>query len=117
MENLRQLCVHRAANESGRPWAWWDYVMDYKIRCSMKEKKYSKTCAEDVVTALGLDLKKVLECMGDPDADAENPVLSKEQEDQVRRSDLLSYSSSRSRFLEMNSESDRTHDATNVSDR
>jgi hypothetical protein len=27
--------------------------MDYKIRCSMKEKKYTKTCAEDVVTALG----------------------------------------------------------------
>jgi hypothetical protein len=45
--------VHRVANESGRPWTWWDYVMDYKIRCSMKEKKYSKTCAEDVVTALG----------------------------------------------------------------
>ena len=53
VENLRQLCVHRVANESGRPWTWWDYVMDYKIRCSMKEKKYSKTCAEDVVTALG----------------------------------------------------------------
>jgi len=30
-----------------------------------------------------LDLKKVLECMGDPEADAENAVLSKEQEDQV----------------------------------
>ncbi|KAG2607796.1 hypothetical protein PVAP13_4NG273100 [Panicum virgatum] len=83
VENLRQLCVHRVANESGRPWTWWDYVMDYKIRCSMKEKKYSKTCAEDVVTALGLDLKKVLECMGDPEADAENAVLSKEQEDQI----------------------------------
>ena len=53
VENLRQLCVHRVANESGRPWTWWDYVMDYKIRCSMKEKKYTKTCAEDVVTALG----------------------------------------------------------------
>jgi hypothetical protein len=124
VENLRQLCVHRVANETGRPWAWWDYVMDYKIRCSMKEKKYTKTCAEDVVTALGqlplptylvpthgwmawlmavmcdldrargafrlygtepgLDLKKVLECMGDPEADADNAVLSKEQEDQVR---------------------------------
>ncbi|CAD6335947.1 unnamed protein product [Miscanthus lutarioriparius] len=83
VENLRQLCVHRVANDTGRPWAWWDYVMDYKIRCSMKEKKYTKTCAEDVVTALGLDLKKVLECMGDPEADADNAVLSKEQEDQI----------------------------------
>jgi hypothetical protein len=45
--NLRQLCVHRVANESGHPWTWWDY----KIRCSMKEK-YSNACAEDVVTAL-----------------------------------------------------------------
>jgi hypothetical protein len=33
----------------------------------------------------GLDLKKVLECMGDPEADADNAVLSKEQEDQVRQ--------------------------------
>ncbi|KAG2607788.1 hypothetical protein PVAP13_4NG273100 [Panicum virgatum] len=99
VENLRQLCVHRVANESGRPWTWWDYVMDYKIRCSMKEKKYSKTCAEDVVTALGLDLKKVLECMGDPEADAENAVLSKEQEDQVRRGDLP-FLSRDSQFLE-----------------
>ncbi|GJN39044.1 hypothetical protein PR202_gb28138 [Eleusine coracana subsp. coracana] len=54
VENLRQLCVHRVANESGHPWTWWDFVMDYKIRCSMKEKKYSKACAEDIVTALGL---------------------------------------------------------------
>ena len=53
VENLRQLCVLRVANESGHPWTWWDYVMDYKIRCSMKEKKYSKACTKDVVTALG----------------------------------------------------------------
>ncbi|KAM0915178.1 hypothetical protein ACQ4PT_011069 [Festuca glaucescens] len=85
VENLRQLCVHRVANETGRPWAWWDYAMDYKLRCSMKEKKYSKTCAEDVVTSLGLPLDKVLECMGDPEADAENAVLTKEQEDQIGR--------------------------------
>jgi hypothetical protein len=77
-------CVHRVANESGHPWTWWDYVMDYKIRCSMKEKKYSKACAEGVVTALGLSLDKVLECMGDPEADADNAILAKEQEDQVR---------------------------------
>uniref|UniRef100_A0A0E0LEE1 Uncharacterized protein n=1 Tax=Oryza punctata TaxID=4537 RepID=A0A0E0LEE1_ORYPU len=85
VENLRQLCVHRVANESGRPWAWWDYVMDYKIRCSMKEKKYSKGCAEDVVKALGLSLDKVIECMGDPEADTDNAVLAKEQEDQIGR--------------------------------
>ncbi|XP_037459611.1 vacuolar-sorting receptor 3-like isoform X2 [Triticum dicoccoides] len=85
VENLRQLCVHRVANKSGRPWAWWDFTMDYKLRCSMKEKKYSKACAEEVVASLGLSLEKVLACMGDPDTDADNAVLSKEQEDRIGR--------------------------------
>ena len=52
-ENLRQLCVHRVANESKRSWIWWDYVTDFHIRCSMKEKRYSKECAEDVIHSLG----------------------------------------------------------------
>lgn len=51
-ENLRQLCVHRVANETNRSWVWWDYVTDFHIRCSMKEKKYSKECAEDVMKSL-----------------------------------------------------------------
>ncbi|XP_042462894.1 vacuolar-sorting receptor 6-like [Zingiber officinale] len=83
VENLRQLCVHRVANESGRPWAWWDFVTDYQARCSMKEKKYSKSCAEAVVSSLGLSLDKVTKCMGDPEADADNEVLNIEQELQV----------------------------------
>jgi hypothetical protein len=48
--------VHRAANATGRPWVWWDYVADYHLRCSMKENKYSKTCAEGVVRSLGARL-------------------------------------------------------------
>ncbi|XP_074560109.1 vacuolar-sorting receptor 6-like [Curcuma longa] len=83
VENLRQLCVHRVANESGRPWVWWDFVTDYHVRCSMKEKKFSKECAEAVVTSLGLSLDKVSKCMGDPEADAENEVLRIEQDLQV----------------------------------
>ncbi|XP_078170870.1 vacuolar-sorting receptor 6-like [Carex rostrata] len=83
IENLRQLCVHRVANESGRPWQWWDFVVDYDARCSMKAKKYSKECAETVVRDLGLPVDKVQKCMGDPEADTENVVLKKEQEDQV----------------------------------
>ncbi|XP_078161589.1 vacuolar-sorting receptor 6-like isoform X2 [Carex rostrata] len=83
IENLRQLCVHRVANESGRPWQWWDFVVDYDARCSMKAKKYSKECAETVVRDLGLPVDKVQKCMGDPEADTENAVLKKEQEDQV----------------------------------
>ena len=53
IENLRQLCVHRVANESNRSWVWWDFVTDFHIRCSMKQKRYSKECAEDVMKSLG----------------------------------------------------------------
>jgi hypothetical protein len=49
----------------------------------MKEKKYNKECAEKVITSLGLDSKKIDECMGDPEADAENSVLKAEQDAQV----------------------------------
>ncbi|XP_010516663.1 PREDICTED: vacuolar-sorting receptor 5-like [Camelina sativa] len=78
-ENLRQLCVHRVAKEKNTSWIWWDYVTDFNIRCSMKEKKYSKECAETVVESLGLSLEKIKKCIGDPDADVENEVLKAEQ--------------------------------------
>lgn len=72
IENLRQLCVFKIATENKNPWVWWDYVTDFHIRCPMKEKKYNKECAEKVINSLGLDSKKIDECMGDPEADAEN---------------------------------------------
>ena len=53
VQNLRQACVYRVLNETGKPWVWWDYVTDFHIRCSMKENKYSKECAEIVVESLG----------------------------------------------------------------
>lgn len=56
IENLRQLCVHKVANEYNRSWVWWDYVSDFHIRCSMKEKKYSRDCADDVIKSLGVFL-------------------------------------------------------------
>ncbi|XP_068656258.1 vacuolar-sorting receptor 3-like [Aristolochia californica] len=83
IENLRQLCVFKVANESKRPWVWWDYVTDFQIRCPMKEKKYNKECADTVIKSLGLDNKKIEKCMGDPNADADNPVLKEEQDAQV----------------------------------
>ncbi|ESQ33748.1 hypothetical protein EUTSA_v10007059mg [Eutrema salsugineum] len=86
-ENLRQLCVHRVAKENNRSWVWWDYVTDFHIRCSMKEKKYSKECAESVVESLGLPLDKIKKCMGDPGADVENEVLKAEQALQVGQGD------------------------------
>ena len=82
-ENLRQLCVHRVANESNRSWVWWDYVTDFHIRCSMKEKRYSKDCAEEVMKSLDLPIEKIKKCMGDPEADVENEVLKSEQQHQI----------------------------------
>lgn len=82
-ENLRQLCVHRVANESGKSWIWWDYVTDFHIRCSMKEKRYSKECAEEVMKSLDLPVEKIKKCMGDPEADVENEVLKTEQDLQI----------------------------------
>ncbi|XP_057429809.1 vacuolar-sorting receptor 6-like [Lotus japonicus] len=84
-ENLRQLCVHRVANESSRSWVWWDYVTDFHVRCSMKEKRYSKECAETVMESLDLPIEKIKKCMGDPEADVENEVLKNEQQVQVGR--------------------------------
>ncbi|KAL5578438.1 hypothetical protein UlMin_020137 [Ulmus minor] len=85
LENLRQLCVHRVANESNRSWVWWDFVTDFHLRCSMKEKRYSKECAEDVMKSLDLPIEKIEKCMGDPQADEDNQVLKVEQEVQVGR--------------------------------
>lgn len=39
------------------------------------------SCSCDVST--GLDSKKIEKCMGDPEADADNPVLKEEQDAQV----------------------------------
>lgn len=83
LENLRQLCLFRVANESKKPWLWWDYVTDFQIRCPMKQKKYNQECADGVIRSLGLDLKKIEKCMGDPNADSDNPVLKEEQNAQV----------------------------------
>ncbi|KAJ3680952.1 hypothetical protein LUZ60_015441 [Juncus effusus] len=83
LQNLRQVCVFKVANESGKPWIWWDYVTDFAIRCPMKENKYTTHCAEQVIKSLGLDLKKINKCVGDPEADEENPVLKAEQDAQI----------------------------------
>ncbi|KAH7307495.1 hypothetical protein KP509_22G062400 [Ceratopteris richardii] len=83
MENLRQLCVFKVGNASGKPWVWWDYVSDFHIRCPMRENKYNQDCAEKVIESLGLPVKEVRNCMGDPDVDEENKHLKAEQVAQV----------------------------------
>ncbi|KAJ0743317.1 putative PA domain, Thioredoxin-like superfamily [Helianthus annuus] len=83
VQNLLQACFFKVANESGKPWLWWDYVTDFAIRCPMREEKYTKECAEDVIASLGVDVKKIQECVGDTGADAENQVLKAEQKAQI----------------------------------
>jgi len=53
VQNLRQACVYRVMNDTGKPWVWWDYVTDFAIRCPMKEKKYTKECADGIIKSLG----------------------------------------------------------------
>lgn len=53
VQNLRQACFFRVMNESGKPWLWWDYVTDFAIRCPMKQEKYNKLCADQVIRSLG----------------------------------------------------------------
>ncbi|KAJ9134887.1 hypothetical protein P3X46_032132 [Hevea brasiliensis] len=83
VENLRQACFFKVANERGKPWLWWDYVTDFAIRCPMKDKKYTKQCADKVIQSLGVDLNKIDKCIGDTEADVENPVLKAEQDAQI----------------------------------
>ncbi|XP_057477155.1 vacuolar-sorting receptor 1-like [Actinidia eriantha] len=83
VQNLRQACVYKVTNESGKPWLWWDYVTDFAIRCPMKDKKYTKECADEVIKSLGIDVKQIDKCVGDPEANVDNPVLKAEQEAQI----------------------------------
>eukprot|EP00270_Netrium_digitus_P006016 TRINITY_DN1813_c0_g1_i3.p1 TRINITY_DN1813_c0_g1~~TRINITY_DN1813_c0_g1_i3.p1 ORF type:complete len:606 (+),score=130.28 TRINITY_DN1813_c0_g1_i3:60-1820(+) len=83
MENLRQLCAFRVAKEKGQPWLWWNYVTDFRLRCKMSLKNYNQDCAESVMSSLGLELRKVHDCVGDPTRDEENIVLKTEQEAQI----------------------------------
>lgn len=83
VQNLRQACFFKVANGNGKSWQWWDYVTDFSIRCPMKEKKYTKECADQVIRSLGVDVKKIDECIGDPEADVDHLILQAEQEAQI----------------------------------
>lgn len=90
IQNLRQACFFKVAKENGKPWQWWDYVTDFSIRCPMKEKKYNKECADRVIKSLGYDVRKIDQCIGEVEADLDNPVLKAEQEAQVHGSIVFS---------------------------
>ncbi|KAK1391170.1 Vacuolar-sorting receptor 1 [Heracleum sosnowskyi] len=79
VQNLLQACVYKVANESGRPWLWWDYVAEFAICCPMKDKKYTKECADEVLRSRGMDVKLIDKCIGDPTSYMDNPILEAEQ--------------------------------------
>ncbi|KAG5142431.1 hypothetical protein JHK82_018126 [Glycine max] len=54
IQNLRQACFFKVANESGKPWQWWDYVTDFSIRCPMRENKYTEECSDQVIKSLAV---------------------------------------------------------------
>ncbi|KAK1428077.1 hypothetical protein QVD17_16905 [Tagetes erecta] len=83
VQNLIQACFYKVANEGGKSWLWWDYVTDFSTQCRMKDQKYTQECAEKVITSLGVDSKKIDECVGDIEADTENAVLKAEQDAQI----------------------------------
>ncbi|CAI5929857.1 unnamed protein product [Closterium sp. NIES-64] len=83
VENLRQLCVWKWANDTGKPWVWWDYVTDFRKRCSMADKMFNAVCAETVLTSLGIDVRTVRTCVGDPTQDVDNPLLQQQEDAQV----------------------------------
>ncbi|TYI66660.1 hypothetical protein E1A91_D09G240600v1 [Gossypium mustelinum] len=82
IQNLRQACLFKVAKESGKPWLWWDYVTDFAIRCKWIDK-YTKECADKVIRSLGIDVTKIDDCIGDTEADAQNPILEAEQKAQI----------------------------------
>ncbi|XP_039050887.1 vacuolar-sorting receptor 1-like [Hibiscus syriacus] len=85
IQNLRQACLFKVANESGKPWLWWDYITEFANHCR-SEEKYTKECSDKVIRSLtGIDPEKIDSCMGDTEADVENPVLEAEREARIRK--------------------------------
>ncbi|KAK9795904.1 hypothetical protein WJX73_006236 [Symbiochloris irregularis] len=83
-ENLRQLCVYKLGNDSGRPWVWWEYVTKFAVQCSMDSSLYSQECAEQVWDDIGANSwssrDALHECIGDIDADTRNEIFENEMD-------------------------------------
>ncbi|KAI7745630.1 hypothetical protein M8C21_033476, partial [Ambrosia artemisiifolia] len=60
VQNLIQACFYKAANESGKPWLWWDYVTDFSTHCQMKEQQYNKDCAHKVIASFEIETNECL---------------------------------------------------------
>ena len=91
LENLRSLCVSKEATSAGKSWLWWQFITQIGTSCSLKKSTYSPTCADAVISGLGLSPDAVRQCMGDTTSDMVNPVLQGERDSQIsngRRGDI-----------------------------
>ena len=86
MENLRSLCAFQILNQTETPWKWWDYATAYGEKCTMANGRFGQeSCAIEVLSdpKVGVDVDAWRKCVGDPNADAINPLLEAEQRAQV----------------------------------
>lgn len=44
-ENLRQMCVYKLLNESGKPELWWDYVTLFADTCAGSKATWTESCS------------------------------------------------------------------------
>lgn len=88
-ENLRQLCLHRNAAESGQSWLWWEYARRYAEECpasatGSSQRAFGYDCSVRIMDEMGrefaggIDTSKVLQCVGNVDEDLPHPVLDEE---------------------------------------
>ena len=97
-ENLRQLCLHKELNRnvtlngegtttnapsppSPAPWLWWTYATRHNAECKMTAGQFNRECSARVMAGHGLSeafVDRVEKCVGDVDADADNPTMELE---------------------------------------
>ena len=81
-ENLRQLCVFKIANATGRPWLWWDYVTLFADKCTMSSQDYGEKCAEEVFNEINSDswssLEELRRCIGGKDDDTPHAIMEEQ---------------------------------------
>lgn len=49
VQNLHEACFFGVANESQKPWLWWDFDTNFSVRCPMKDRKFNTDCAAQVI--------------------------------------------------------------------
>lgn len=81
-ENLRQLCVFKAANATGKPWLWWDYATRFAEECTMDSEAYGQACAEKVFHEINADnwgnIDDLNRCIGNIDDDTPHSIMEEQ---------------------------------------